>query len=71
MHAATRALEIHYVELLVQECVELIRPSLHPGGGALKHLLVHVFNCVLIICYFEKLSQLFMSLLLWVKVHLS
>ena len=53
MHTATRALEIHYVELLVQECVELIRPSLHPGGRALKHLLVHVFNGILIICYFE------------------
>ena len=71
MHAATRALVIHYVELLVKECVELIRPSLHPCGCAFKHLFVHVLNSILIIRYFEKFSKFFMSLLLGVKVHLS
>jgi len=56
VHAATRALEIHYVKLLVEERVELIRPNLHPASSALEHLLVHVLQGTLIIGDFEELS---------------
>ena len=48
MHAAPRTLKVHYIELLVQESVERVCPSLHTHSRAFKHLLVHVLNGVFV-----------------------
>ena len=42
MHAASGTLEIHDIEFLVEEGVELDLPLLHSLIEKFKHLLVHV-----------------------------
>ncbi len=70
MHAATSALKVHYVELLVQEGVKSVWTHLETLGWWLKHFLVHVWHGILRVRDFEKLTKLFVGFLLRVKVHL-
>ena len=57
MHAAPGTLEVHYVELFVQECVEFIRSCFHARGCTFKHLFIHIFELTFVLGDFEELSQ--------------
>ena len=70
MHAAPGALEVHYVELFVQKCVEFIRSCFHACRCSFKHLLIHIFDLSFFLRDFEEFSQLLMCCLIGIKVHL-
>ena len=71
MLAASRALIVHYIELLVKKGVECKLSCFQSLLHMLKHLLIHVIDHPFILWYLEELSQLFLRLAVWIKVHLS
>ena len=71
VHAAPGTLEVHYVELFVQKCVEFIRSCFHACGCTFKHLFIHIFDLTFSFRDFKEFSQLLMCCLIGIKVHLS
>lgn len=69
VHAAAGALEVHDVELLVEEGVESDLSVFHTLIEVFEHLLVHVVNRVLVLAHLKELSELVMTLILVIKVH--
>lgn len=69
MHATPRTLEVHDIELLVEERVESNLAFLHSGIEILEHLLIHMVNRVLVLAYLKELSQLFLCLVIRVEIH--
>lgn len=70
VHAATRALKVHYVELLVQEGVKACRSVLQSGQSTLEHLIGHVLDCVFLSRDLEEFFELVVRFSIWVEVHL-
>ena len=60
VHAASRTLEVHYVELFVQKCVEIVRSYFQARRCTFKHLLIHIFNLLCVPGDFKELFQLIM-----------
>lgn len=72
MHAAASTLVIHYVEFLVEECIETDLSVLQPPVEIFENLLVHVVNSILaLLAQTEEVLQLLLRLALRVKVNLQ
>ena len=71
VHAAPRTLEVHYVELFVQKCVEFIRSCFHACRSAFKHLLIHIFDLWWLARDFKEFFQFLMWCRIWIKIHFS
>ncbi len=70
VHAASGALVVHDVELLVEEGEEADLSVLQAVVQVLEHLLVHVVHRVLpILAQTEEVTQLLLRLGLRVEVH--
>lgn len=71
MHAAPRTLKVHDVELFVQEGVEGVRADFQSPKCALKHLISHFVDRLLITIDLKVRLELGVRLCLRVELHLA
>ena len=71
MHAAASGLEVHDVELLIEESVEADLSVAHAFIEVLKDLFIHVFDSALIVFLVQpkEILQLLLTLGFRVKIH--
>ena len=73
MHAAASGLEVHDVELLIEESVEADLSVAHAFIEVLKDLFIHVFDSALIVFLVQpkEILQLLLTLGFRIKIHVE